>query len=533
MAKVLIIGLDGATWRVLEPWARAGRLPHLAALMARGSWGTLRSTVPALTLPAWSSLMTGRNPGAHGVFAFRRLAPDRYDSPGLASASDLRTSTLWEVAGRAGQRVGVINVPPSYPIRPVNGFVVSCLLTPPGERFTDPPELARELDGYRIDLQPPRGVVLDDPANREPALAYLDGLRALTRGRAAAVLHLMRTRPTVLLGVVFYAPDRVQHCFWTYVEGGAAPDADVAAGVAAVYAALDEAVGELTAAAGPDATVILVSDHGFGPKPAHAVHVNRWLADAGLLRQRPLWTLRRKMIRKLLPSSWRGRFDTLDRILVQRPRSRAWADTLEPGTAAVWIHVADRYPYGCVNPGAEYEAVRTEIVTGLGALRGPEGEPVFQAVQRREELYHGPYVAEAPDVIAVCTPRFGVVYHSLRRDLGQRALFSPFHEEGFSGAHDAMGIYLLAGPQVQALGRHREYPIESIAPTALHLLGVPIPRSMDAPACTSVLDPDFLRRAPVRFTDEAPDATAPSPGWRSPEDEAVVAARLQALGYLE
>src|SRR5207253_603181 len=80
----------GATWRVLEPWARAGRLPHLAGLMARGSWGTLRSTVPALTLPAWSSLTTGRNPGAHGVFAFRRLAPDRYDSPGLASTSDLR-----------------------------------------------------------------------------------------------------------------------------------------------------------------------------------------------------------------------------------------------------------------------------------------------------------------------------------------------------------------------------------------------------------------------------------------------------------
>ena len=87
MAKVLIIGLDGATWRVLEPWARAGRLPHLAALMARGTWGTLRSTVPALTLPAWSSLTTGRNPGAHGVFAFRRLAPDRYDSPGLASTT--------------------------------------------------------------------------------------------------------------------------------------------------------------------------------------------------------------------------------------------------------------------------------------------------------------------------------------------------------------------------------------------------------------------------------------------------------------
>src|SRR5436305_1046405 len=394
MANVLIIGLDGATWRVLEPWARAGRLPHLAGLMARGSWGTLRSTVPALTLPAWSSLTTGRNPGAHGVFAFRRLAPDRYDSPGLASTSDLRALTLWEIAGRAGRRAGIINVPPSYPIRPLNGFVVSCLLTPPGECFTHPPELASELGGYRIDLQPPRGVALDEAVNREQALAYLQGLRRLTSGRTAAALHLMRTRPTDVLGVVFYAPDRIQHCFWTYVDGGVAPDTEVATAVAGVYAALDQGLGDLTAAAGPEATVILVSDHGFGPKPSHAVHVNRWPADAGFPRQRPPWTLRRKVIRKVLPPSW-------------------------------------------------------------------------------------------------------------------------------------------PSPQVRPHGRHCEYPIESIAPTALHLLGLAIPRGMDAPACTSLLDPDFLRRAPLRFTDDGPDPTASSPGWRSREDEAVVAARLQALGYLE
>ena len=532
MAKVLIIGLDGATWRVLEPWARDGRLPNLAVLMARGSWGPLRSTVPALTLPAWSSLATGRNPGGHGVFAFRRLRPDRYDSPGLASASDLRAPTLWEIAGRAGVRVGVVNVPPSYPIRPVNGFVVSCLLTPPGEPFAAPPEVAGELDGYRIDVQPPRGVVLDDPVNRAQALAYLEAIAQLTRGRTRATLHLARSRPTDLLAVVFYAPDRVQHCFWTYVDGEAVPDPDVAAAVAAVYAALDEAVGDLVRAAGPDATVALVSDHGFGPKPVHAVHLNRWLADRGFLRQRPLWTVRRKIIRKLLPGRLRGQLDTLDHILVDRARSRAWAETLEPGTAAIWIHVADRYPQGCVASGREYESVRDEVATGLRALRGPDGEPVFAAVHRRETVYRGPYVPEAPDLVAVCEPRYGVVYHSLRRDLGQRALFTVFREEGFSGAHDATGIYLFAGPHVQPLGCHREYPIESIAPTALHLLGVPIPRNMDAPPCTSVLDPDYLQRVPVQFTDDLVE-TAASPGWRSPEDEALVAARLQALGYLE
>src|SRR5262245_65650178 len=111
--NLLVIGLDGATWTLLAPWARAGRLPHLAALMARGTWGTLRSTVPALTLPAWSSFMTGKNPGGHGVYGFGRLAPDRYDGAGLANATDLRAATIWDVATASGKRAGESNVPPS------------------------------------------------------------------------------------------------------------------------------------------------------------------------------------------------------------------------------------------------------------------------------------------------------------------------------------------------------------------------------------------------------------------------------------
>ena len=131
--SVLVIGLDGAGWNLFAPWARAGRLPALAALMDRGTWGPLTSTVPALTLPAWSSFMTGKNPGGHGIFAFHRMAFDRYDSAGLANAADLRAARIWDVAAHAGKRVGVINVPPSYPLRPIpDGYLVGCMLTPPG-----------------------------------------------------------------------------------------------------------------------------------------------------------------------------------------------------------------------------------------------------------------------------------------------------------------------------------------------------------------------------------------------------------------
>src|SRR5262249_36763354 len=127
MGRVLLIGLDGATWDVLGRWVDAGRLPHLSALMQRGTWGALRSTIPPVTLPGWSSFMTGKNPGAHGVFGFRRLAPDRYEEGGLANASDVRAATMWDFAAQAGKQVGLVSVPPSYPLPHVQGFVVGCL----------------------------------------------------------------------------------------------------------------------------------------------------------------------------------------------------------------------------------------------------------------------------------------------------------------------------------------------------------------------------------------------------------------------
>jgi predicted AlkP superfamily phosphohydrolase/phosphomutase len=536
--RVLILGLDGATWSVLEPWLRAARLPRLAALRARGTWGVLRSTVPAITLPAWCSLMTGKNPGAHGVFAFRRLAPHGYRQLGIANATDLRSATLWDVAGAAGRKVGVVNMPPSYPLRQVNGFVVGCMLTPPGEpSFTAPPEVAAELGEYRIDAEVPRALHPEAPDYRERALAYLDALREQTRWRSRATLRLMERRAWDILGVVFYAADRVQHFFWSHLADRApGRDASIRAAVDAVYDALDEAVGDLVTAAGPDACVIVVSDHGFAPAPSRLVRVNRWLVAQGLLARRPLWSLRRKVIRRWLPARLRSRYDTDDHILLNRARSRAWCEAMDsPGEAGVWVHVRGRYPLGCVAPGAEYEWVRRQIVDGLGALRDGDGGRVFRGVWRREELYRGPYVEEAPDVIAVCEEAYAVSMQALRADLKADRVIEPFDSatfNGHTGAHDGAGLYVFAGPPVAPLGAHREYPIESIAPTALHLLGLPVPRDMEGPVCTTLLQPDYAAAHPVTFTE---DAAAPAPlvgGWTPDADEAPVAERLRSLGYL-
>ena len=536
MAKVLIVGLDGATWRLFQPWVDAGRLPNLQALMARGSWGPLRSTVPAITLPAWASFMTGKNPGAHGIFAFRRLANDRYESRGIANAGDLRSATMWDIAGRADRQVGVINVPPSYPIRRVNGFIVGCMLTPPGETcFTEPPEVAAELGDYRIDVEVPRGLTPGSPDYLERSLAYAAALEEQTTLRAAATERLMTRRPWDLLSVVFYGADRVQHFFWPEAENGRG-DPRLIAAVRRVYDALDAALGRLVRAAGTDATVLVVSDHGFGPAPRRLVRINHWLVDQGLLARRALWPLRRRVVRKWLPASLRARYDSDEHIMLNRARTRAWCEPMDsPSEAGVWVHVRGRYPLGCVEPGAEYEAVRQWIVDGLRELRDDDGRSVFRGVWRREDLYHGPFVREAPDVVVQTNADFAVSLQAMRADLKATSTIEAYESTAFnghSGAHDPDGLYVLAGPPAVALGERQRYPIEAIAPTALHLLGVPVPRDMEGPVLADLLDPAWMATHPVAYTEQS-EAPAPLAGeWGSDADEAVIADRLRSLGYL-
>ncbi|MFN8543162.1 MAG: alkaline phosphatase family protein [Candidatus Binatia bacterium] len=543
--RVLLLGLDGATWRVVEPLARQGLLPNLAGLMARGTHGLLRSTTPAVTLPAWSSLVTGKNPGKHGVFSFRRLAFEGYERRGLSSAADLHGSTLWDIVGRAGRPVGVINVPPSFPLRPVNGYVVSCLLTPPGEpHFTEPPEVAAELGEYCIDTEVPRDLVRTHPAFRERILGYVTALERQTQLRAAATVRMMRRRPWDLLAVVFYAPDRVQHFLWPEiarlagiagaVDGTA--DATLVPAVARLFRTVDAAVGELVASAGPDATVAVVSDHGAGPAPRWLVRVNRWLADHGFLHQHRAWKLRRRLVRSVLPRRLRERYDRPDRLLFNWSRTRAWAEVLDnPGTIGIWIHERGRFPFGRVAPGADSEAVRRAIVDGLRALCAPSGARVFAAVLRREELYQGPFAAAAPDVVAVCESEFGASWQPLTVELRQRALFAPFDPALYNhqaGQHTADGLYLFAGPRIRGLGACAAHPIEAVAPTVLHLLGLPVPRAMDGHVIAELLEPSDLAAHPVVFSDDLDDSGPAPGGWQSAEDESRVADHLRALGYL-
>src|ERR1051325_353851 len=216
--KVVIIGLDGATLRVLLPWIEARLLPSLQRLMERGSWGTLESIVPAITPPAWTSFFTGRNPGKHGIFNFTASDPGQREDLRLVSTRDICCDTLWDMLGSEGKRVGVMNVPMSYPVRKVNGFMISCMYTPRSVGVsTHPQEMAAELGAYQTSERLRIKVPPNHRKYKTQALAYLDEIARVTDLHSNTALRLMKSKSWDVFAVVFMTLDRMQHFFWRYL----------------------------------------------------------------------------------------------------------------------------------------------------------------------------------------------------------------------------------------------------------------------------------------------------------------------------
>jgi predicted AlkP superfamily phosphohydrolase/phosphomutase len=537
--RVLVIGLDGATFRLLKPFAANGLMPRLGALLAEGCHGELRPPFPPLTPPSWSTYMTGKNPGKHGVIGFRMPPSGSYRMGDFVSTRALRVRTLWEIVSEAGLTVGTMHVVPSYPVRPVNGFMVGCMLAPPGAQdVIYPPELRPLLgEDYAISVEPPQQLVATEPGYRERALDYLRQLRRLGQRRLATALRLLRERPCDLLSVIFYEADRVQHFFWSHVAGDGPAGVDravvdeLATEARAIYADLDVAVGELRAACGPETVTLVVSDHGFGPAPARHVHVNRWLADHGFLRVHRTWNLRRRLVKRL-PRELRKRWDTVENVFVDWSRTQAWCDALETRSAAVWVNVRGRLPQGCVAPGAEYDRVCEDIRAGLAALRDGD-RPAFQLVARRGELYHGPMTELAPDLMLYCSPSHGLRFNGIRPELRARRTFVDFQDYGFTGAHEPSGIYAVAGPGVRAGGEGPAWNMDAVAPTILALLGVPVPDGMDGTPILDFLTPETRATVRVEYAPDHDPQPVPEGEAPSAADQEQIEARLRALGYVE
>jgi len=538
---VLIIGIDGGTWRVLSPAIEQGHMPFLRHLVQSGTSGTLLSTIPALTPPAWASFQTGRNPGATGVFTFSSFDKGAHKI-GFVSAKMLE-NTIWEHVGRAGKRIAVLNVPLTWPPRPVNGAMVTGLLTPStSSSFTWPPELRQEL----IKAVPDYHVFTLDNTPKQPVHhrpeEFVARMADAAKARAKAAEYLIFTRSPDLCMVHFQSSDLVQHRLWCYLDSqDPLYDEDKHSYILHhFYGALDQAMKDICEAfartAAGHVTTFVISDHGF---ELHRKRFNlgKWLHQQGLLTrdknlERP--PLRKRITRTLQVGRILRRFmsnrtvERLESAFKVAPHAVDWdtSATYAAGygsEAGIYLLKDD--------PPHRLNAI-ARITKGLKAIRDPfTSAPVIQAVYRKEEIYHGPQMDQMPDLIVV--PASG--YTCTGYCLPDRPLIEDVDPETdvHLGKHHPEGIIVACGHGVaERIGIRAD--LVDAAPTILYCLGLDIPPDLDGRVITELFTDDFLamRGQPRTSRTAASSAESAASAAYSEADEQEIRKRLRDLGYM-
>jgi predicted AlkP superfamily phosphohydrolase/phosphomutase len=550
---VLVVGLDAATWDLVMPWAEAGVLPTLQRLIREGVHAPLRSTLPALTPPGWTSAVTGRNPGKHNVFNFYRGRAGGLQ-PAPVTPGDLRSPRVWDIAAQQGLKSVVLRMPLTYPPQASVGVMVSGIMTPKGaEDFVAPASIKSTLEAHI-----PRYRMEVDAENLRQG--DLDTFRAdafdLQRVQTEEALHLLRHADWDLFWVMSHTLDKLQHFFWRYMDPahpaypGPGPYADT---IRDFHVAFDRALASYLEAVPAGTNVVLLSDHGSAPLHTYFC-VTNWLADARFLALQGEGVARRGLaavgvdakalvrrlkrlglgwVPKLVPQALKGQvpqaLSSFNKIAsrIDWSRTRAYCPSA-PGSG-LWINLKGREPEGIVAPGAEYERVIAELRERLIAFRDPRtGEPVVTAVHRRDDIYHGPHADGGPDLL-VETARTVCMIEGLGRKSLMQAGQAP---EERTGNHARDGILLAWGPDVRAGEVLATRAIEDVAPTVLYLLGLPVDADMDGCVLIDAIRPERLATQPVVVNDETyalPEGVA----FRySADDEQRIQDMLEGLGYV-
>jgi predicted AlkP superfamily phosphohydrolase/phosphomutase len=552
--RTLVIGLDGATWDVIDPLLARGELPALAGLLRRGTRAHLRSTIPPVTAAAWPSIVTGKNPGRHGLFGFRTIPlSSGADEREFVSSRSIAGQTWFDGFGQAGQQVLAYRVPLTYPVWPVNGSMVAGFPTPDLGPYTYPDSLGPQLKEIRPQ---------DHGIHSFEELHLAGPAEVLTMGDLflealeADVGRFLDDPKYRLLMFVVSLNDYLQHRFWALHEAAAGGTVAVDGQddpIAEFYRRQDASIGHLLQRLDDEDLVMLVSDHGGGAKGLRVFNPNAWLAEQGLFAAAGVRAglamgfasaglraaregakalgLTEPIKRGLAPLL--GRAAQRARALadaVDWTATRAYYTPLFYPAAGIHLNVRGRQTAGLVEPGADNEALRDRLLVALRELRDPRGgAPVVEEAYRREELYEGEHVQDAPDIVFVTDP----VYQTWSR------VTSPFLDAPRPGAHDwhgdhrMDGVLCLTGPGVFRAGARLEgASVMDVAPTLFHSAGLPVPCDMDGRVLEEAFESDFRQAQAVR-RGAALDGSFLPPREYSEAEEAGIRAALQGLGYIE
>ncbi|MHB8994789.1 MAG: alkaline phosphatase family protein [Armatimonadota bacterium] len=545
--RIIVIGMDGADPQLALTWAAQGHLPALQSLVERGSSGVLDSTPNAMSPAAWSSFATGLNPGRHGVFYFLDRKPGTYDL--MHSGPKTREGmTFWRALSQAGKRVAILHEPMTYPAEAVNGVQLCGWLAPssnaPG--YTYPPEFMAEIKREFPEFELHTGMTEYIRRGRHD-LALQKKLSSIrTKGKLAR--WVLEREQWDCFVTVFDETDPISHYFWHFMD----PDhpehqADTAQrydlAIFDTYKAVDAEIGRLLEVAPADAHIFVMSDHGSRRNSRGPLYLK------GLLRQMGLEVPKEgagggaSLLHSLadkLPSGLKHRATGMFPGLASRLLSKSTAGDIDysrsraytfwcNGCAEPWLNIAGRDPQGIVQPGSEYDEIVQAIREALlQATEAGTGEPLVKAVHLASEVYTGPQLDRAPDMLVDWTDV--VVVDGLRTSYQGKEIVvtEPSGEDLRKGNHRREGLLIAAGPGIPIGTAPEGLNIQDLPATFLALLATPAPGQLDGRVLTELVG-DIVTTEPAPAV-EAGTEEAPSP--YTLEEEAAVEERLKDLGYL-
>lgn len=382
----IIIGLDGVPFGMLEKFARTGVMPNTAAIIDKGFFTPMYSSVPEISSVAWSSIVTAVNPAKHGVFGFIDLHPNSYNMR-FPNFSDLKAEPFWnQTAGRSV----IINVPSTYPVRRMNGVHISGFVSIDFEKSVYPRSLQQKLKklDYRLDV--------DAQQAHNSMQLFIEDIDKTLDARIEAYKYLWDSEDWQNFMLVFTGTDRLMHFLWNAYEDQTHQYHDF---FIEHFRKIDTAIGRIINDINEDDTLIMLSDHGF-ERLEKDIYINHLLMTEGFLTFKS------------------GTPPKLGNIC---PGTRAFA--LDP--ARIYINQKGKYPAGSVNP-QEKQACIKDLEDLFDSLK-IEGRKVIKYIYRKEQVYKGPYLDEAPDLILIADRNFNLKGAMTSNELVAKGPFTGKH----------------------------------------------------------------------------------------------------------
>lgn len=530
--KCIVIGIDGATFKIIEPLALKGKLPNISRLMTKGVRCNLRSGKPRISPSIWTSIITGKNPGKHGIYDFVR---NDYSNRGHSfnSSADRKSKPLWSVLSEHGKKVCIAGLLMTYPPDKINGYMVSEIIsdiTGHGAKsdktsHTFPAALAQEIETQigKFEL------------NRKP-----NNIRDMVRDIQLSAkyrykLYKYLSQKNDLDFQFFYFPetDTISHMGWEFLNSRNTELANI---IFSVYEKIDSYIGELTS--GDNINVILVSDHGF-TELKRVISLNNILISMGMLRfkknnikanfsrvHRKFKMLKNLVLNKREPlqgMNLKGFFDNVD-----WGATKAYHFGTSCGT--IYINLKGRETLGIVEKG-EYESVCTQIIDYLEALVDKKtGKKVIRQVFRKEDIFSGKYAGEGPDLYLEFNDGYGV---HMKKDATFSGTDGIIDAKAWTGDHDENGIFIASGPTFKKDCSLQDASVMDVTPTILYILGAPISTDIDGKILIDAIEDKFKSENIPTFVNSDNDEDGGDVDIYSDEDNELIAKRLKDLGYME